>query len=236
MMRRGCPEATLQVWYSSAWTAATSSTFAAALTTVVRSAKSLGTSPDVLRFLTHWMTAQTVSLEHSRQLWLVSRPHSLTGVSNFTRKVDRKALCSYYLTGQLLGGDMGSTVMFANPPGCELALDHDFLQSIHYDSLSREWASGSRSVVDAGVGIILQRLALWGGRLQRGEVLVTLQPASMSWSNVCDYCAPEDFFALARACPKALHHCYSMNWTGMSVCLSASAPTCWTIQRSAGET
>ena len=44
----------------------------------------------------------------------------------------------------------------------------------------------------------------------------TLQPYTMSWSNVCDYMHPADFHALARGCsaPKeTVHYLHSMNWT-----------------------
>jgi hypothetical protein len=41
----------------------------------------------------------------------------------------RHALCEYELAGQLLGGEVGSTTMFAIPRGMgELALNEHFLQ------------------------------------------------------------------------------------------------------------
>ena len=42
-----------------------------------------------------------------------------------------------------------------------------------------------------------------------------LQPSTVSWSNVVDYCAPADFHAMARRCSRekdTVHNMYSMNW------------------------
>lgn len=44
-------------------------------------------------------------------------------------QADRMALCSYALTGQLLGGHVGSVAMFVVPPGgAEKAMEENFLQ------------------------------------------------------------------------------------------------------------
>jgi hypothetical protein len=45
--------------------------------------------------------------------------------------------------------------------------------------------------------------------------ICSLQPHTMSWSNVCDYYHPADFHAMAEACSApegTVHHLHSMNW------------------------
>lgn len=47
------------------------------------------------------------------------------------------------------------------------------------------------------------------------EEIRALKPWTMSWSNVADYCSPDDYFAMARRCsrPKdTVHYLHSMNW------------------------
>jgi hypothetical protein len=45
----------------------------------------------------------------------------------------------YILTGELLGGTTGSVVMFANPATTPLSLNHNFLATIEFTNLVREW-------------------------------------------------------------------------------------------------
>lgn len=48
------------------------------------------------------------------------------------------------------------------------------------------------------------------------EVIGKLDPYTISWSNLLDYCRSySDFHKMARACsgPNTVHFAYSMNWT-----------------------
>jgi hypothetical protein len=74
----------------------------------------------VLEFLQHWQLSSTVPLAISRQQWLDSMKKTYEAeIGSFKERADRMAMCHYVLTGQLLEGEVGSTVMFSLPAGHE---------------------------------------------------------------------------------------------------------------------
>lgn len=99
--------------------------------------------------------------------------------------------------------------------------------------LVKEW-SRSKSLIDAGISIVLKRLSIWMAHLKAAEVEITVHrrevtlndrsliaqirssnPSLISWSNVSDYLHPSDFFGLCKAVSvpgRTLHRFYSMNW------------------------
>jgi hypothetical protein len=105
------------VWYSAAWSSATLEAFQAALSTLLATCKH-ELQAEVLDFLHHWHLSDSVPLASSRKQWLDSTTDQYSSlIGNFKEKEDRMAMCSYVLTGQLLEGEVGSTVMFSLPAG-----------------------------------------------------------------------------------------------------------------------
>ena len=223
LMRTSTAEIVLQVWYSSTWSTSTKKAFTAAVTSILGAKNPASLDPDVTEFLTFWLS-HDVSLKAAREGWMKAQNNSLMYIANFTRSSDRQASCSYIFSGQLLSGQVGSTVMFSNPPEHgDLALDHDFLQTIHYPLLVEQWVSSkkgsdSNNIVDIGVNIVLARLNTWMEHIKAGRVQIEVhhktisrddsvtlaeiraqQPALISWSNVTDYMHPRDYFTVARA-------------------------------------
>ena len=69
-------------------------------------------------------------------------------------QADRLSLCSYVVTGQLLGGEVGSVVMFAIPKAAgQRTLDENFLQ---VDAVGGRWlvVGGAGMRVGGGRGIV----------------------------------------------------------------------------------
>lgn len=121
LMRTSTAEVVLQVWYSSAWKQSTQDAFVDAIANIIRSKAC--TDDEVLSLLSYWVLNK-VSLKKSRELWAISQSLSFMNIANCKRQSDRMSLCSYGLSGELLGGDIGSTVMFCIPPGYgDLAMD-----------------------------------------------------------------------------------------------------------------
>jgi hypothetical protein len=117
------------VWYSAAWSRATLEAFQAALATLLATRKH-ELQAEVLHFLQHWQQHGEVPLASSRKQWLDSMTETYsTQIADFKEKKDRMAMCSYVLTGQLLEGEVGSSVMFSLPAGKgERALNEMVLQ------------------------------------------------------------------------------------------------------------
>ena len=239
MMKTANPEAVFQVWYSSAWSSLTQAAFLKSVTKILNS----GTCRDdeVLQFLSYWLS-NTVTLKKSRQLWLSAQNDSAMEILNFKRAIDRNALCSYALSGQLLQGETGSIVMFCNPPGLGfLALEHSFLRTIYFPLLAKHWCNSRTDVIQTGISIVLGRITSWMEHMKSGfvEVVVKrkkiesdpalvneirlLKPNLINWSNVPDYILPKEFFSIVKAISirGTEHRLYSMNW--LRVCFGTYA-------------
>lgn len=234
MLTDDCPTtAILQVWFSSLWMAPTLEAFRRATLAVIRKFDRVPLSSEVRKLLYHWSESR-VSPELAMKRWLETATDHCMSVINLVRKQDRVAMMRYLTTGDLLGGPHGSVVMFANPKG-RLAQDLNFLQCIYFQTLAKEWLKASVSdIVQAGVNLVSDRIDVLALLCQAGKVTIqaihhsvgldspetlgeisALEPYTMSWSNVCDYFHPRDFFAIARRCSakgKTTHYAYSMNW------------------------
>eukprot|EP00798_Chlamydomonas_sp_ICE-L_P029353 gene29353-12439_t len=218
-----------EVCYSSAWKASTRTTFRTALSSLTnqaRTSKSRGSKGQAGRVP-----------PQSRRMWMESVNAGYIGsVANFKRKVDRLALCSYIVTGQLLEAEVGSTVMFAVPRHFgELALDEKFLQTLSTSEIFGEMKKHQeRDIIGAGVELLRFRMERLGRFLRAGHVQVDvwlanltpenknlqeeirqLKPWTVSWSNVPDYVDTAAFHRMARQLSGAedtVHYAHSMNW------------------------
>jgi hypothetical protein len=213
MMRAGATtDAVLQVWYSAAWSHATAAAFAAAVDELLarggadNAHGATERNVEVERLLRKWQRCE-VPLATARKQWLEGLGHMWRQIGNFTHAADRDALCTYVLTGQLLDAEVGSVCMFAlpDPPFGERSNNESVFQSIPVEQL---WARRQQTpdIVAAATAHLHDGIARLMARVADGSVTIALQvdhlelstpaslariaalaPASMSWSNVCDY-------------------------------------------------
>ena len=190
--------------------------------------------PEVQALLSHWLTSD-VKLFTARQKWLeVTAGCYRNEIGNFKQKVDRQALCAYVLTGELLMGEVGSVLMFSLPKDYSgaIALNESVFHVIDFEILMRKRLQCANIVVAATeflkTGIdklkknifnksIIIDLNLEIVDISRPKILAeiaALNPYTISWSNICDYCKPADFHDMARQCSgkDTIHFGYSMNW------------------------
>ena len=190
--------------------------------------------PEVQALLLHWLS-NDVKLSTARQKWLdLCEGKCRTEIGNFKQKVDRQALCAYFLTGELLLGEVGSVLMFSLPKGYSgaITLNESVFHAIEIHIIMKERLRYANIVVAAietlRTGInrlkrnildksIIIDLHLEIVDISRPKILAEIaafNPYTMSWSNVSDYCKPSDFHTMARQCSgkDTIHFGYSMNW------------------------
>ena len=121
MLQMNAPvDCVLQVGYSAAWSSSTAAAFRQAVKRV-REGKTLlagASHPKGLPFLKAWEHAE-VSLAEAGRKWFDTCQDftRCAEIGKFQRPEDRKALCAYCLSGQLLEGTTGSVAMFVLPSG-----------------------------------------------------------------------------------------------------------------------
>jgi len=149
--------------------------------------------------------------------------------------------CHYAITGEFLavpGSDVddlcGSTLMFDNPPGApERAGDENIFSAVNIFTLSETGCPCPSPIMPAVRKWVLERIErlenwIFGRDVQielihRAVVaedrefiqqLQSMKPYSVSWSNVLDYIATEEFHEMASTIGSkdCLHFGYSMNW------------------------
>ena len=224
----------LQVWYSAAWSSSTLVAFRRAVTHVLEGGTKLtGVShPDVRVLLQVWQSAK-IPLAQARKLWLENTPDEIKwrDIGNFKRVADRKALCAYSISGQLLEATMGSVVMFVLPPGYMgvMTPDQRVFECISFNDLIDRCRAGAPDIVTATIAHLREGITKLLDWVRKGKMVMdvrlcavdpddkasiasvaALDPHTITWSNVCDYYSPKDFHDMARACSgrNTVHHAY----------------------------
>ena len=186
-----------------------------------------------MSLLEHWHTSE-VTLSYARAHWLNSVTDCWLSIANMVHEADRRALCLYLVSGDVLGGgEKGSVTMFSLPDNCAgtRAIDESIFQTIRIqDLVSWRMKKGIADVMHAAVeyfraGIDRLRKDITGKSLlidvrfkyvdvRESDTIAALKPYTMSWSNVCDYFTPVEFHKIARRCSahNTLHFAYTMNW------------------------
>ena len=180
----------------------------------------------------HWSQSE-VSLKESREKWLANSTEFPLAIGNFKQAEDRKSLCAYALTGELLKGETGSVVMWSFPTGYIGKVTYenvfhtiDFIELIKHrmkcsnivQAAVEFFKTGidrlSKFVREKSVIIELNFKTISAENKAVVEEICALNPSSISWSNICDYMNPKKFHSLARKCSgrQTLHFAYSMNW------------------------
>ena len=176
-----------------------------------------------------------MKLSTARQKWFeATKGDCKNEIGNFIQKADRQALCAYFLTGELLSGEVGSVLMFSLPKGYSgaIALSESVFHVIDFQTLIKTRLQCAniveaatvflRSSIDKLKRNILDKSIIIDLHLEIVDIsnpkilaqIAALDPYTMSWSNVSDYCKPSEFHAMARQCcgKSTLHFGYSMNW------------------------
>ena len=110
----------LQIWFSSSWTSLAEEVFRRAAAAGMASATPADI--EVKAYFSHWISAAPVPLSEARALWLNYHEdgRDWSAIACMARDKDRMALCHYYVTGDVLGGESpntGSLAMWSVPPG-----------------------------------------------------------------------------------------------------------------------
>eukprot|EP00439_Symbiodinium_sp_Y106_P060733 s491_g9.t1 len=223
----------LQIWFSSSWTSLAEEVFRRAAAAGMASATPADI--EVKAYFSHWISAAPVPLSEARALWLNYHEdgRDWSAIACMARDKDRMALCHYYVTGDVLGGESpntGSLAMWSVPPGSPPLQKGE--NCIVFEDLLTEVGTETGSDIQVAMeALLLRRLQRLRGLLQRGEELhmgmlsfdnkallsriAELRPWTMSWSNVLDHMHLRDFHDMARACSihgNTIHYGYSMNW------------------------
>eukprot|EP00842_Homolaphlyctis_polyrhiza_P001909 jgi/Hompol1/2719/HPOL_006155-RA len=236
IQQRVLADALVQVWFSSTWSTRTRSSFVAALEAVIARNDQPAEVEAILRW---WNVNGNVTLEQAYQSWLPSMtPELWATVADLKEEVDRLAFCTYLLTGEVLKSQVGSTVMFSNPPEVgQRARDECFLRTVDPAALWNCRRNGAPDLITAAVAILYHRLTklcdevannriklkvqygnLFGDSAAAEAVVRTicaLHPSDISWGNICDYLNPLEFHSLANRCSSAqstMHFLYPRLW------------------------
>lgn len=228
----------VQVWFSSVWSKGATKAFLAAtsrITDIFECEDTYSCYPvEVISLVKHWSRSKGVGLKKLIKRRSQTRKESSYAMF-FARKEDRVEMIRYHLTGMfgVINEDpcSSSITMFdcprtthENEAACvfhTLTL-HDIASSEHFNGSYFQTAEKVKECrVDKLMGYIQAekiKISLTVNSLSLSSVeqileISSLQPLSMSWSNVLDYMSRDDFHNLAKQCaPNANHSGYSMNW------------------------
>ena len=181
----------------------------------------------------YWQV-KDVKITLARQEWLNRTTDNKTMMGNFIKRVDRQALGKYLITGELLKGEVGSVVMFSLPDGYSgsLAMDESVFQTINFEALMKSRLN-SDNIVNAAINYLRSSIQKLTENILKKHIIIdinfelvnlsktnvikkiaSLNPYTISWSNVCDYYRAQDFHRMAKMCSgdSTVHFAYSMNW------------------------
>jgi hypothetical protein len=176
-----------------------------------------------------------VSLKQARQKWLDNTTIDFcVAIANFKQAEDRKALCAYALTGELLKADVGSVVMWSLPKDYigYLSMNENIFQASDFmhlmetrlkcgnimEAAVKYLRNGvnklSRFIRDKSLVVELNFKIVSLEQTKTIQEIRALNAWTISWSNICDYFQSTEFHKMARACSgeDTIHFGYSMNW------------------------
>lgn len=224
--------AVLQIWFSATWSPNTVSLFRKAIASL---RKKKGEDSEVMAILDHWGRCPEVPLLKARKEWAELHSARSSNVGHLLDLRERVAYIKYELTGDLgikqFEGASGSITMFGSPDGTPpIIKDETALSTIKFVEFVSE-KKKDQTIMDLLESFLLSKIRRLMGWAQDGTVEVelhhksvehsvdlisSLHPWTMSWSNLIDYMSPDSFHRIARACSSkgdTIHFGYSMNWS-----------------------
>lgn len=162
------------MWYSAAWTDSTQADFRSAVAEVLQEGAH---EAQVRVWLEAWRDAE-VPLWVSRREWLSRQVGDAPEALQLVLETDWRAITRYRLTGEILGGTVGSVVLFARPrvPSRrpEFTSPEDFWFSMAPEALAAQRLKGGNFVA-AATTIARRRVAALRSALATGSVTVQVR-------------------------------------------------------------
>eukprot|EP00892_Ulva_mutabilis_P001327 jgi/Ulvmu1/11195/UM072_0031.1 len=197
----------LQVWYSAAWTDATAADFSAAVAEVMQGDSH---EAEVRVWLQAWRDT-IVPLRDARREWLDRQVGDNPETLQLNLETDWRAMTRYRLTGEILGGDVGSSVFFVRPEEPsrrpEFTAPEDLWFAMAPEALAAQRLKGG-SFVAAATTIARRRVAALRAALGSGTVTVQVRPTirTMLLSAIL-LSFWQQAYPVARAAPPQLWRC-----------------------------
>ena len=133
--------------------------------------------------------------------------------------MDRQALCTYAISGELLLGEVGSVVMWSLPEDYlgKIASEENVFQTINFNHLI-ELRKKTSNIMEAALILLLASIDRFSKNIREKSVTIelnfklvclenksvvkeisALNSGSISWRKFCDYFSPREFHSLARS-------------------------------------
>ena len=225
----------LQVWFSSGWSELTLTEFMAACYSVLLTGNDLNVHEKIL--IHDWMNNEA-SLQTAYYQWSQSSARRGTCIFNpcvnFRRETDRVDYARYLLTGIIFEETEESLItanrtMFVS--GSKIRQHEDFYFNIDTIYSKENISSSLKTSADT---MMMQRMDLLKEMTKKGLLTMSFEcarmcvedahlidrikkmnPRTLDWSNLSDYCSKEDFLEMAKGVSgdkTAVHYMHSCNW------------------------
>lgn len=216
----------VQVWYSAAWTVETQADFVSAVAEVLREDAE---EPEVRVWLQAWRGAP-VPLRDARREWLDRQVGDNPETLQLNLETDWRAMTRYRLTGEILGGSVGSAVFFTRPrqPTLrpEFTAPEDFWFPMAPEALAAQRLRGG-TFVAAAIAIARSRVAALRSALDAGAVTLQVRRRRGCTGAACR--TSERHHAAGRNAERSQHTrmheshqrvipAYLLNWACRAVC------------------
>eukprot|EP01023_Acetabularia_acetabulum_P037052 TRINITY_DN3508_c0_g1_i1.p1 TRINITY_DN3508_c0_g1~~TRINITY_DN3508_c0_g1_i1.p1 ORF type:complete len:1029 (+),score=138.02 TRINITY_DN3508_c0_g1_i1:124-3210(+) len=232
MGRRVDPKIILQVWYSSGWSLETLQQFRSTMVTLINDSE---LEEPVKYLLSYWLAIPRIPLKQSQTIWLRLHQEHRCLPANILKKQDRMELISYMLTGRLLECEVGSVVMFGNPPYFPPIHENERITWLLREPEIIDTYAEHETIIGTFVQTTLQQINALSELISNQRIIIVLSlrnvtpdddrvheeikgfsPWSISWSNLVDCWGIKNFHKMAQACSakeNTVHFVHSLNWS-----------------------
>lgn len=226
----------LQVWFSSGWSELTLTEFMAACYSVLLTGNDINVHEKIL--IHDWMNNEA-SLQTAYDQWSQTSAKSGTCIFNpcvnFRRETDRVDYARYLLTGIIFEETEESLItanrtMFVSES--KIRQHENFYRNIDTINSKENISSSLKTSTDA---MMMKRMDQLKEMTKKGlltmsfecarmcvenshliESIKKMNPRTLDWSNLSDYCSREEFLKMAKGVSgdmTAVHYMHSCNWS-----------------------
>ena len=234
--------AILQVWFSTGWAEITLKEFLAACKSLLEAGDNLAEGEkDLLMFwISNKVTIDHVRSERAKEV-AINCVSMFRPCANFRHEVDRVDYARYLFTGYIFEENekslmSGNRTMFAIPQslGCTKVSDENFYNTLDINQSTVLGLVYTGSLKRSTDGFIMQKMEKLKEMVSKDQLRMTFEhakmsvenrdlirrihemnPCTMDWSNIADYCSREDFLAMAERVSgeKTIHNMHFMKWS-----------------------
>lgn len=203
-------DSVIQCWYSSTWSLDTLALFRSCVDRCIskfnllkKSFLSPTTNDDeggeskILAYLKLWSITD-VSVTHAYKTWLRYTTYYFADIANYSNVNDRVAVAKYKLSGELLVGHVGSTMMFAGFFGRPRSLNECFYEGLPVDIHIRYEAN--ENVISTYIDLLRDRIRGLQTLLLQHQIQISVRYGSVT---------PESAAIVRQMNP------YTILWTGI---------------------